>query len=100
MTRDEGRAEERTGKRVSSHKRAVYVPSSYSSCATDMHLEGFIPSRLEHSCCRVEVMKGAGDLRLAFLSVTVLTAKCRGSSSEVSHVITDCAISLFRTMGS
>ena len=75
-------------------------PSSYSSCATDMHLEGFMLSLLEQSCCSVEVMNGAGGLRVAFLSVTVLIAKGSGDSVLVSHVITECAISLFSTMGS
>ena len=75
------------------------APSSYSSCATDMLLEGFILSFLEHSCCRVEVMKGTGGLREAFLSVTLLTLKWMPSSA-VSQVITECATSLLSTTGS
>ena len=53
-------------------------PSSYNSCAIDIHLDGFIFNFLEHSCCSVEVMKGGGDFLEALRSVTLMTLNCKG----------------------
>ena len=66
-----------------------------------IHLLGFIFNLLLHSCCKVEVINGAGDLRDDFLSATFVTVNVSGVGdwSDCSHVITDWAVVLSSTIG-